>query len=226
MKQKIRLAVFDLDGTLADTIPDLAGAMAHILKKYGDFGDVEPLVRRSVGRGVYVLFEKVYGELGIDSQSRLADVEAYKAYYAAHCFQKTRLYPHTVAVLEELKRRGIHLAVATMKPREATHEVLRQTGLLPYMEAVYAQEDMERPKPEPWCVVHLAEKFGVPLSETAMIGDSLNDVGAGKAAGAVSVAVLGGYADPGEMRRSGADYVIDDIGYVRDIFEGGDTYGD
>ena len=76
MKQKIRLAVFDLDGTLADTIPDLAGAMAHILKKYGDFGDVEPLVRRSVGRGVYVLFEKVYGELGIDSQSRLADVEA------------------------------------------------------------------------------------------------------------------------------------------------------
>ncbi|MBQ9942710.1 MAG: HAD-IA family hydrolase [Christensenellaceae bacterium] len=211
MKRDIDLVVFDLDGTLADTIPDIAAGVAHVIARYGDFGDILPLVRASVGNGVYVLFERVYAALGIAADDREADVEIFKEYYAQNCAVKTRLYPGTLAALDALKEKGIALAVATMKPHKAAGEVLSALGIEGYFTTWMGQEDMLRPKPDPWCVAECARRCGTDAARTAMVGDSLMDVKSGLGAGALSVAVLGGYYDQQAMRQSGAHIILNDI---------------
>ena len=103
------------------------------------------------------------------------------------------------------------MAVATMKPRGATWGVLSNLGVVPYMEHIFSADDMAAPKPDPWSVIESARRVGVSPEECMMVGDSMTDVGCARNAGAVSVAVMGGYADQEKMRHSGAMYSIHDI---------------
>jgi len=107
-----------------------------------------------------------------------------------------------------------------MKPKVATSVVLERAELMPYVEYWLAQDDMAEPKPHPWCVHDCAAHFGVKAEQAAMVGDGLADVGAGKGAGALSIAVLGGYFDQELIKNSQADHVIGDIGQVLDIVLG------
>ena len=115
---RIKLVVFDLDGTLADTLPDIAGALEKVTAKYGAYGDLQQLVRKSIGNGAKKLVERVFDALGISKENLEADLAEYRALYAKDSCIDTVLYPNTLKVLEELKRRGIAMTVATMKPRE------------------------------------------------------------------------------------------------------------
>ena len=117
---RIKLVVFDLDGTLADTLPDIAGALEKVTAKYGAYGDLQQLVRKSIGNGAKKLVERVFDALGISKENLEADLAEYQALYAKDSCIDTVLYPNTLKVLEELKRRGIAMTVATMKPRVAT----------------------------------------------------------------------------------------------------------
>jgi len=100
LKRDIQLVIFDLDGTLVDTIPDISAALGRVIQRYGQFGDIQPLVRASVGNGVYVLFEKVYAALGIQGGDRARDVEVFKKDYTARCFEQSRVYPNTIPLLK------------------------------------------------------------------------------------------------------------------------------
>lgn len=219
MSNQVKLVIFDLDGTLADTIPDIAAAISKTIAKYGDFGNIEDLTRRSIGNGARKLMERVYDGLGISKAELDADLKAYEALYARENCIDTVLYPHTMQVLEGLKARGIKMAVATMKPRGATWGVLENLGVVPFMEHIFSADDMAAPKPDPWSVVESARRVGVLPEECMMVGDSMTDVGSGINAGAVSVAVMGGYYDQEKMRHSGAMYSICDIGEVLTIVD-------
>lgn len=219
MSKQVKLVIFDLDGTLADTIPDIAAAISKTIAKYGDFGNIEDLTRRSIGNGARKLMERVYDNLGISKENLEEDLKAYEALYARENCIETVLYPHTMQVLEGLKARGIKMAVATMKPRGATWGVLENLGVVPFMEHIFSADDMVAPKPDPWSVVESARRVGVLPEECMMVGDSMTDVGSGINAGAVSVAILGGYYDQEKMRHSGAMYSICDIGEVLDIVD-------
>lgn len=219
MSNQVKLVIFDLDGTLADTIPDIAAAISKTIAKYGDFGNIEDLTRRSIGNGARKLMERVYDGLGISKAELDADLKAYEALYARENCIDTVLYPHTMQVLEGLKARGIKMAVATMKPRGATWGVLENLGVVPFMEHIFSADDMAAPKPDPWSVEESARRVGVLPEECMMVGDSMTDVGSGINAGAVSVAVMGGYYDQEKMRHSGAMYSICDIGEVLTIVD-------
>jgi phosphoglycolate phosphatase len=219
MSNQVKLVIFDLDGTLADTIPDIAAAISKTIAKYGDFGNIEDLTRRSIGNGARKLMERVYDGLGISKAELDSDLKAYEALYARENCIDTVLYPHTMQVLEGLKARGIKMAVATMKPRGATWGVLENLGVVPFMEHIFSADDMAAPKPDPWSVVESARRVGVLPEECMMVGDSMTDVGSGINAGAVSVAVMGGYYDQEKMRHSGAMYSICDIGEVLTIVD-------
>lgn len=216
---RIKLVVFDLDGTLADTLPDIAGALEKVTAKYGAYGDLQQLVRKSIGNGAKKLVERVFDALGISKENLEADLAEYRALYAKDSCIDTVLYPNTLKVLEELKRRGIAMTVATMKPRESTKEVLEKLGIADYFSLVLSADDMQAPKPDPWSVYTCAEHAGVSPDQTLMIGDSMTDVGAGKASGAVSVAVLGGYSNREKMLESGADYLVEEIGALLPILD-------
>lgn len=219
MAKHIKLVIFDLDGTLADTIPDIAAAISKTIAKYGDFGNIEDLTRRSIGNGARKLMERVYDALGIPKDGLEEDLRDYEALYARENCIDTVLYPNTQKVLDGLRARGIRMSVATMKPRGATMGVLENLGVTPYMDLILSADDMAAPKPDPWSVLACAEHAGVAAEECMMVGDSMTDVGAGLHAHAVSVARMGGYYDQEKMRHSGADYSIDDIGEVLDIVD-------
>ena len=216
---RIKLVVFDLDGTLADTLPDIAGALEKVTAKYGEYGDLQQLVRKSIGTGAKKLVERVFDALGISKEHLEEDLAEYRALYAKDSCIDTVLYPNTLKVLEELKKRGIAMAVATMKPRESTKEVLEKMGIADYFSLVLSADDMQAPKPDPWSVYTCAKHVGVSPEQALMIGDSMTDVGAGKASGAVSVAVLGGYSDREKMLKSGADYLVEEIGALLPILD-------
>lgn len=216
---RIKLVVFDLDGTLADTLPDIAGALEKVTAKYGEYGDLQQLVRKSIGNGAKKLVERVFDALGISKEHLEEDLAEYRALYAKDSCIDTVLYPNTLKVLEELKKRGIAMAVATMKPRESTKEVLEKMGIADYFSLVLSADDMQAPKPDPWSVYTCAKHVGVSSEQALMIGDSMTDVGAGKASGAVSVAVLGGYSDREKMLKSGADYLVEEIGALLPILD-------
>ena len=216
---RIKLVVFDLDGTLADTLPDIAGALEKVTAKYGEYGDLQQLVRKSIGNGAKKLVERVFDALGISKEHLEEDLAEYRALYAKDSCIDTVLYPNTLKVLEELKKRGIAMAVATMKPRESTKEVLEKMGIADYFSLVLSADDMQAPKPDPWSVYTCAKHVGVSPEQALMIGDSMTDVGAGKASGAVSVAVLGGYSDREKMLKSDADYLVEEIGALLPILD-------
>ncbi|MEY8381724.1 HAD-IA family hydrolase [Christensenellaceae bacterium 44-20] len=216
---RIKLVVFDLDGTLADTLPDIAGALEKVTAKYGAYGDLQQLVRKSIGNGARKLVERVFDALGISKENLEADLAEYRALYAKDSCIDTVLYPNTIKVLEELKKRGIMMTVATMKPLESTKEVLEKLGIADYFSLVLSADDMQAPKPDPWSVYTCAKHAGVLPEQALMIGDSMTDVGAGKASGAVSVAVLGGYSNREKMLSSGADYLVEEIGALLPILD-------
>ena len=216
---RIKLVVFDLDGTLADTLPDIAAALQKVISKYGSYGDLQDLVRKSIGNGAKKLMERVYAALGISQEHLEEELAEYRAIYAANSCVDTVLYENTRPVLEELRKRGIAMAVATMKPRESTRVVLEELQILRYFSVVLSADDMQAPKPDPWSVCECARRIGVAPQETLMIGDSMTDVGAGKESGAVSVAVLGGYSGREKMLKSGADYLVEEIGGLLPILD-------
>ena len=211
--------ILDLDGTIADTIPDIASAICKTIAKYGDFGNIEPLTRASIGNGARKLLERVYDALALDKTNMDADLQSYEALYARENCIDTVLYKNTIPLLNGLKARGIRIAIATMKPRGATMGVLEHLDVLPYLLCVLSADDMLRPKPDPWSVFECARRAGVQPAECLMAGDGMTDVNAAKNAGAVSVAVLGGYYDQEKMRNSGAMYTVTDIGQVLDIVD-------
>lgn len=219
MAKKISLVILDLDGTVADTIPDIARAIQKIILKYGDFGDLQELTRKSIGNGARKLLERVYDALGISKAELEQDLRDYEALYAKEYCIDTALYKNVLHTLNGLKQRGVKMAMATMKPRGATEGVLRKLGVLPYMELVLSADDMKAPKPDPCSVYECAKAAGVPVEECLMAGDGMTDVGAAKNAGIVSVAVMGGYYDQEKMLQSGADYIIYDIGEILNIVD-------
>ena len=213
----IKLVIFDLDGTIADTIPDIANAIRKTIKRYGDYGDLREQTRRAIGNGARKMLERIYQWNGIPMDEFDDDLRFYTELYARENCIDTVLYPGTREMFEELKEKGIKLAVATMKPKGATNGVLNSLDVTRYMEIILSADDMEKAKPDPWSVNYICEKLGISPKETIMVGDSMTDVGSGINAGAVSVARLGGYYDQSIMEKCEADYFIHDITEIMDI---------
>lgn len=214
----IKLVIFDLDGTIIDTLPDMTNAARHAAAKFGTFEFGEDLVRRSIGNGIAMLVKRVFDGLGITGDIDYAkEAKEYTEYYNLHCCEETKLYENTKRVLEALKRVGIKMAVVTMKSKVPTKTVLDGMGIWDYFDIVIAADEMERPKPDAWSALECAKRLKVDPKEMLVIGDWTTDVNMGKAAGAVSVARLGGYGDQCILKESGADYYISDIIELLDI---------
>lgn len=213
----IKLVIFDLDGTIADTIPDIANAIGKTISRYGHYEGLQDQTRRAIGNGARKMLERIYLWNGIPMDDFEADLKFYTELYARENCIDTVLYPGTREMFETLRGKGIKLAVATMKPKGATNGVLDSLDVSRYMEIILSADDMEKAKPDPWSVNYICEKLGILPEETIMVGDSMTDVGSGINAGAVSVARLGGYYDQEIMRNCSADHFINEITEILDI---------
>lgn len=205
---RFRTIVFDLDGTLADTAPDIAAALNHALASLGRPALPLDAVRGMVGHGGKVLMQRGLAATGgVDEAAMAAGFPAFTAYYEAHVCDFSLAYRGVTGALDALRDQGISLAVCTNKPEHLARGLIEALGWHDRFAAIVGGDTVATTKPAP-AMLHLAiERAGG--GPAAMIGDSIVDVQTARAAGVPCIAVSFGFADR-PAHQLGADAVIDD----------------
>ena len=204
------VVAFDLDGTLADTAPDLAAALNHTLARLGRPAVNPESVRQLVGHGARALLRKGLAATGGGNEALVEQgFPIYVDFYADHICARTRVYPGLEAAMDTLGERGAALAVCTNKPERLTHLLLGALGWSGRFAAVVGADTVAARKPDPRPLREAVARAGG--GRAAFVGDSITDADTARAAGLPFVAVSFGFSDrPVEML--GADAVIDDYG--------------
>jgi phosphoglycolate phosphatase len=186
-----RLAVFDLDGTLVDSAPDIHAALDRLMEARGlpPFGRAE--VIGMIGDGVRVLVTRALAARGLPFEE--AALDAFMADYGAHAAAETRAFPGIAQALETLAREGWRMAVCTNKPEAPARDLLAALGLLDRFAAIGGGDSFRVRKPDPGHLLATIAAAGGPGDGAVMIGDHHNDIAAARAAGIPCVFVGWGY---------------------------------
>jgi phosphoglycolate phosphatase len=198
--------MFDLDGTLADTLADIAAAGNHAMAAVGRPGFPVERYRTLAGQGLDRL---IHDALGPEHQQQAdAARAAFLSYYAQHRYDHTAPYAGLPAVLDALGDAGVALAVMSNKPDEATVDMVRQVfGRWPFA-AVRGHRPGYRVKPDPTAALEIAAELSIPPDRWAYVGDTDVDMHTGKSAGFYTIGVTWGFRDEAELRDAGADAII------------------
>jgi phosphoglycolate phosphatase len=212
MPARFAAAVFDLDGTLVDTLPDLWAALNDLLAEIGRPPVAPDDVRLMVGEGAASLVARGLAATGdaLDEPARAALVRRYVEIYAARPAAGSLPYPNALATLQRLATDGLALGVCTNKPQGLSDAVLQALGLAPLFGAVVGGDALPFRKPDPRHLTAVLDRLGVAAADTVYIGDSPTDVATARAAGVPVVAVNWGYTRiaPAAL---GADALIADF---------------
>jgi len=192
-----RLAVFDLDGTLVDSVDDLHASVNHALAAVGLPPRSVAEVRTFVGEGARVLLAKAVSPRDELLEPALA---AWRPHYEAHCLDRTVPYPGIGPLLAGA---GRTLAVLTNKPGGMARKILDGLGLLQRFAVVLGGDEAPR-KPDPTGLLEIMARVGATPAETVFVGDSRHDVETARRAGVAAVAVTWGLASREELVRAGA----------------------
>ena len=231
----IKLLIFDLDGTLADTSKDITDAVNYAVEPYG----VKPLsiseIKAMVGSGITKLIESLIptenliptflnppipplakgGEGGLsegerDFSAKEEAVKRFLEYYSMHLLDYTNTYPQVKETLSKIE--AYKKAVISNKREVLSKKVLEGLGLLKFFDVVLGSDSVSERKPSPLPIFELLKRFGVSKEEAVIIGDSNYDIEAGKAAGIKTIAVTYGYR--GREVLKGADFIIENFGEI------------
>ena len=207
---KRNAVVFDLDGTLIDSAPDLQAALNETLREIGKKPLPQEAVRRMIGDGTAMLVARGLAASGVAAEALAECLPRFLALYEADPVRHTRLYPGVPQVLAQLVAEGRRLAICTNKPQTATLAVLRGLDLDGFFAAVVGGDALAVKKPDPGHVLGAIAALGVAPEHAVMVGDNENDVAAGKGAGVPVVLVRYGYARV-PLAELPADIQIDDF---------------
>lgn len=218
---QVKLILFDLDGTLVDSVGDLAWCGNEMLRSL-ELPLRDPAAARTwVGNGVErfvkrVLTDDMYAEP--DETLFFAGLEIFNNLYAKSVSVRSELYPGVVEGLQHLSRLDLHLACVTNKPEPFTSDLIAAMGLDSYFELVVAGDTTVRKKPDPMPLHYAADHFSLAYGDCMMVGDSSNDVQAARAAGFSIVCVPYGYNHGVSIRDSNPDLVIENISELIELF--------
>ena len=214
MLQGKKLIMFDMDGTLIDSSPDLAHAINHMLQKLGRNPVSKEAVDSWLGNGAQMLVKRALSNASeVDSslQTDLIDEAQalFLAYYASHLCIETQCYPQVPETLEKLHAAGFSMVLITNKPLVFVSPILEKLGIAGFFEKILGGDSLERKKPDPLPLQHMMAAYGVLPQECMMVGDSKNDILAAKAADVESIAVTYGYNYAEPVTKYHPDYAID-----------------
>ncbi|MBB3190816.1 phosphoglycolate phosphatase [Halomonas cerina] len=210
----IRLVVFDLDGTLVDSVPDLAAAVDATLADLGLPPPGAARVRDWVGNGSLKLMERALADArGVaPDEALLARAhDGFLAHYGRAPSARTRLYPGVREGLAALHGRGLPLALVTNKPSAFIAPILAGVGLEAYFGLCLGGDSLARKKPDPAPLRHAAAHFEVAPAASLMVGDSRHDIAAGKAAGFRTLALPYGYNHGEPVADSRPDGIVESL---------------
>ena len=208
---RVKAVTIDLDGTLLDTIPDLAVAANMMLEELHRPPLDAMLIRTFVGKGIAKLVERaLVGAIDAAADPKLFEraLPIYERCYAGVNGKHTTIYPGVMEGLDELRVQGFPLACVTNKSERFTLPLLDHVKLAAYFSAVIAGDTLPRKKPDPLPLLHTCAKFGIAPSEMLMIGDSLNDAQAARAAGCPVFCVTYGYNEGRDVRELDIDAIV------------------
>lgn len=212
MLKRPQMVLCDLDGTLVDSVPDLAYSVDEMMKQLGLEPHGEATVRHWVGNGVdRLVMRALTKELWVDPEPALfAKAQPlFMEIYADNTSQRSRLFPGIREGLDALQASGIKLGCVTNKAARFTEPLLRDLGIADYFGIIVSGDTLEHKKPHPAPLRHAADFFKVAPEDALMVGDSIHDVEAARAAGFAVVAVTYGYNHGNDIREAHPDAVID-----------------
>jgi phosphoglycolate phosphatase len=203
----VEAVIFDLDGTLLDTIEDLANACNYALSTLGyEVHDVDKY-KKFVGSGRYKLIERILPEGEKNQEIINKTLTLFDKYYGKHMVDMTKPYEGITNLINSLIDKGIKLAVVSNKPHEFTTEVVKKYFGNSF-EIVYGQREGYPVKPDPKTVFEVVDNLEVDLKNCIYVGDSDVDIKTAKNAGVKSIGVAWGFRGLGELEQAGADYIV------------------
>ncbi|NVJ58399.1 MAG: phosphoglycolate phosphatase [Vibrionaceae bacterium] len=222
MSNNIKLIAFDLDGTLLDSVPDLAVAADQAVQALGYPAVSEEQVRDYVGNGADVLVGRALSQsMTIDpalDEALLAKArELFDDFYDKSGHKLSHLYPAVTETLAELKQAGFTLALVTNKPSKFVPEILVKHGIDKYFVDVLGGDAFPEKKPNPVALNWLMEKHNCQPEEMLMVGDSKNDILAAKNAGCAAFGLTYGYNHGEPIAASNPEFVADTIADLIDV---------
>ena len=212
---EVGAVLFDLDGTLLDTIPDLHAAACAMLRDLGRPQLPLEAIRGYVGRGIPNLVKRVLaGSLAAAEDSLpppQAALDSFRRHYARENGCRSTLYPGVIEGLQALKAKGIPMAVITNKAEAFTLPLLKSAGLAGYFNVVVSGDLLPKAKPDPMSLIWACGRLGVSPDDAVFIGDSINDFLAGRAAGCHVFLLPYGYNEGRDVQELDCDAIVPTI---------------
>jgi len=213
-KRSVDLLIFDLDCTLADTKFDIAQATNSALERLGLPKLPAETIYEYIGNGVEKIIERALTQ---DHQDlRQQALAFFTEHYDRHLLDHTPLYPHVKETLEFFSQKK--KAVATNKTLNFTKQMLEALGISPYFDMILGGDSTQRIKPNPEPLQKILNRLDISPDQGAMVGDSVNDVLAGKQAGMVTCALTYGLGKREDLVQASPDFLLDDIWELTEIF--------
>ena len=217
---KPAMVLIDVDGTLVDSVPDLTYCVDEMMKQLGMPVHGEAKVRNWVGNGVERLVRRVLiGKLEGEPDEALYE-KAYPIFielYSENTSKRSCLYPGVKQGLEYLKSEGYKMGCVTNKAAQFTEPLLDDLGVSDYFSIVISGDTLEKKKPDPMPLLHAAKHFNVAPEQALMIGDSISDVKAARAAGFRIACMTYGYNHGVDIREAKPDAVMDSMAELPDL---------
>lgn len=209
---RLQSVTFDLDGTLVDSIPDLAVACHAMLAELGQPPRTDADIHRFVGKGMAVLVERCLTWQAPPQAALLeAGIAAFRRHYTVVNGRASSLYPGVVEGLQAFQSRGLKLGVVTNKPAAFTAPLLERMGLADYFQVVVSGDTLAFKKPRPEPLLHACMALGAAPERNLHIGDSVNDIEAARAAGCPVVCVPYGYNEGRPLDSADCDALVSDL---------------
>ena len=218
--RKPQMILIDVDGTLVDSVPDLAYCVDEMMKELGRPEHGEARVRNWVGNGVERLVKRaLIGQL--DGEPDEADFEkalpVFLDLYSKNVSERSLLFPGVREAIDYFKSRHYKLGCVTNKASQFTIPLLEDLGIHDEFECIVCGDELPKKKPDPMPLLHAAEKLNVTPENSLMIGDSISDVKAARAAGFQIVCMSYGYNHGEDIRNYNPDLVVDSMAELIEI---------
>ena len=216
--------MIDVDGTLVDSVPDLSWCLDETMKQIGLPPRGEAAASQWVGNGVIRIVQRgIANDLDAAHDEALFEkaMPIFRELYAENTSKRSTLYPGVREGIDYLKTTGIKLGCITNKDAEFTHPILKDLGLWDDFEIVISGDTLEKKKPDPLPLLYGAEKLGAKPEKSLMLGDSMSDVKAARAAGFEIICMSYGYNHGVDIRESEPDAVIDSMVELKSMIKAG-----
>lgn len=220
-----KLIIFDLDGTLIDSAPDLANAINYMLQELGQKSFSEELINTWVGNGAQTLVKRaLLGKKEVDEEVDVLlfekGLQIFLEHYEENICVNTFLYPKVKETLVHLHKKEYLLSIVTNKPYKFVQPILESLEIENFFHDYIGADSLERKKPDPMPLQYMCDKFSVNIENALMIGDSKNDILAAQALNMHSIGVSYGYNYAEPISVHNPTHIVDDFSKIAELLTG------